>query len=348
MYRCISTLLIAGCALLATCALADEAQSISYDGMATGLDFKTFWVGTYPRPYESDKRDPGGTVYKRLGGLAWELDVTDGPPHVCGRTVPGFRHSLIFEQAGLDLQRVTHYDLGSIAPTGATLSPPEKQRNWTNYTMRWNYAPAGQQAQAAELSVTFSRLTPAVLVNCTGPQLTLFGGPQNNWVRNKFLAETLVPKGLAMPADGGMKIVSPDKASDLPLATLGESWLLLWWGPRVQTSDSHDPSLSGWPHNYEGNITRRDIPILVIFERAPPVRRAGREGRLGHSIDPGRRSYRDPGPHGRRLPRHRRLGAAHSPAAGAATKLVGGRGCGCIPPASRSRSATIARRMRWP
>ena len=136
---------------------ADEPveSAIPFNAMADGPMFRLCHIGAYPRPYESDKLHPGGRDYQRLGGLAWELDATDGAPHICGRSMPGFRHFESFMQAGPRDQALASFDLGLVAPPGAEgIKPVTARKNWTNHTLTASYKDGGRDAS---YSLTVSR-----------------------------------------------------------------------------------------------------------------------------------------------------------------------------------------------
>lgn len=253
--------------------------------LSAGMRPRTCYVGDFPHPYEVDHLTPGGCDRQRLGGLCWELDVTDAPPHVCGRSVPGFRHFEYFEQAGPALQRYGAYDLGAIAPAGADdVRLEATESTWTRCTLRYGCRVGGRPEPFA---VTVSRLTPAVLVEGSGPSLGLFGGPQRNWGRpvdgaSEFEDQRRVPTFLAVPGPGGPRTVPAADAGSLPLETLRDGWLLLWWGPRVFTSDTADPVLTthAYRRHWWGREMWRDVPVLAVFERPPCEVRPGDGGGL--------------------------------------------------------------------
>jgi len=275
-------------AVMATCVCAvgvwaQGAEAIEgtvpYNGIADGPQPRLCTIGANTIP---GTRNPGGGACTRLGGLVWELDVSGGAPHVCGRGIPGFRHFEHFGQAGLRFQAFGSFDLGLIAPPGAErLRPRRQKQNWTNYTLVTRYREGSRRASFA---VTTSRLSPAILVECTGSALTLFGGPQHNWVvekgKRRFAAEQRVPKFLAAPSGDGVRVVPAEQAS-----RLGEGvgqWMLLWWGPRVFTSDTPDYLLAthGSREHAWSRELWRDVPVLAVFERVPGSIRPGRNGGL--------------------------------------------------------------------
>jgi len=258
-----------------------------------GFDFKLCWVGAGPRPYEIKGAPAGGGPRQRLGGLAWDIDVGDGAPHVGARSVPGFRHFEVYMESHPLMQGYCATDLGLIAPPGKELVRPAGiNRSWTTFTLSYGATDKGTSAPAIDLpgtggkeppsySVTVSRLTPAILVDCRESTLVLFGGPQRNWVQGKYTSESRVPKFVAV-GDGRAVHAKPlGDLARLPLADLETGWLLFWWGPRAQTTESPDivPSSLFYDSRW-GKLVDRDVPVLAVFEKAPRRIAPGPEGGL--------------------------------------------------------------------
>lgn len=250
----------------------------------------TVYYGREMNPYGGQRTStlPAGTR-RRIGALGGELE--DDPCEKTGwvrfgrALFPGHRHVHPFFYGMFLSMMVARTDFGLIKATGVQKAKMSvSDRNWTNVTLTSFYTAPDRSRR--HVSVTASRLTPAILVESDSQGLTLFGGKKYNWLRSvppkghkgywggqyyhmDFLGRPQPVSFLAVGTENDVTVRPAGRAEELPTAALKDGWLLVWFGPKGIGSSPKltEHATPYWvPHNHAAEL---DSPFLLVFEKPP-------------------------------------------------------------------------------
>lgn len=299
-------------AIAACCAAAVAAHAFDYNANAAGPDFRyAGWRGPGALIYNAGWQNVLGINARngacfRAAGLGMEFHLVEGGGvRAYKRTSCGIRGNGASEPGGGnrtdgsppgDFGGVVHFDMGVIrGPMGAA-ELSDKEFNWTSMKYVFEYEledkhPDNQtalmlyrQSELDSFAVTWSRLTPAVLLSGTVPSVLLFGDGQGNYKGRlgrggeSFKKELWRPAHFALKNDKGEISIARRSSEahieelDIPLEGAGKGWLLFWHGAQ-QTLLAHRLPVCtevGDPrHGRPVNAYWADCPFLVVFEKAP-------------------------------------------------------------------------------
>lgn len=162
--------------------------------------------------------------------------------------------------AGLTYRHSGCYDLGVAAAAGVEPGPDDIESHWTGSAVEW------RRGEGRALRILASRLTPAVLFECEGPEpaLRVFGGPPvGRWTSRQetVKAETTVPKYFAVPLKDGVRVFTVETLSELAPEQVVAPWMLAWYG-----------NANSYPSGFERGGQWRshlfptvDCPVLLVF-----------------------------------------------------------------------------------
>lgn len=158
----------------------------------------------------------------------------------------------------------------------------------------------------ATLQVTMTRLSPAVLLESSSTELELFGvkdKPTSPGNPATLPLSNIKPLRWATPrADGTVATgvlgsvpilnlvvtpepsLAPEKAAVPPVANLGQTWLLLWYGSGSPFASSKVPGVM-MGNDFTDPVRRKtvfqaDVPFLFVFEKSPQAIELNNVGQL--------------------------------------------------------------------
>jgi len=291
------------------------AMNLISAGCKAGFEYTAQWqkdgqgpvpFGPPRKPFESNHGKAHWVAPYRAGDLVWNIrtDTNEWPRINMPMCIYTARD---YDTHGLWSRRLHHFftfntiDLGQVRPLGdapAPLSYEVAGKDWTHCRLDWSSGKASN-----DISITVSRLTPAVLIE-SSEDLMLFGGrkeaadfPTDEWLKlppkemnTPYHFSYLIhgkmnirgASGMHLPryyavGDGeGVQIYSnPD---EMDAGTLDKAWILCWFGSDSYFYSTHHPLISNYQYDKKENYYRADCPVLLLFGSSPDSVKQGDEG----------------------------------------------------------------------
>ena len=213
---------LAAIAILAACAYADDWQDLRGTGHAFSMHDK------------------------RIGGLGFQVRL-DGWPELRKAAVPYYSTG---EGGGFG-KLPPDLSFGKVRTSGPLSQKGIVRKDWTHAVL----------SPAENLQLTVSRLSPALLVQCTARQVLFFAG-------GKGPAPALVAT-----ASG---VIPVDRLRKVNLAR--DAWLLVWFDKDAGFGSTRFPYVYDGRHWVPGPSAAVDCPILFVFADAKPQVTVSKEG----------------------------------------------------------------------
>ena len=225
---------------------------------------------------------------RKTAGLSWTVQANAWPSlFIPGGVKPADSRRMMALLPGNQLGQIS-------LPGGTGLGLSTETTDWAHNEMVFDAGAAGQ------LNIVASRLTPALLVKTTNPAVRLFTG---NVERYRFSNGTISslgvgpssPKYMAFETNSGVQ-TGLLNTSGATLTGLKGNWLLIWYGQNSHIVDTKiplnrsdtDQNWTAFNHTY---AYQADVPVLLMFERAPVSIRQLTEGGIELSFSTGAGSF---------------------------------------------------------
>lgn len=219
----------------------------------------------------------------------------------CARHMPGLSLMLGFKKAengtehwprvrkrswihGPDFP-VTIVDLGVIRPPEAELLDKHEKTGWASAAYTCVYAEDDAAGEEYEIEFRVSRLSPAMVVSCSGPEVLLYADvkdwtltPGNYGFNAGKKTKDLPAYMAAAPGDAAAVARIPNEEQaireqcvteqplDLQPAAFGK-WMLAWHGANSKFRGTRHPGFVR--QRFRESVSMIDCPMLFVFENEP-------------------------------------------------------------------------------